>query len=114
MSRNVGQYRSSDRAGHDPVSGRGGGLRRSRTGSDDRIEADDHRGNHRRAPSQRSTAACDYIAAETIKAKVHRRKNGSIWTEETFMDIDDDIYLPALSTTISLKEIYDSLSGIGT
>lgn len=48
------------------------------------------------------------IESEIAFVKVHSR-SGEGWTEATFESLDDLIELPRLSTTLSLREIYDTL-----
>lgn len=48
------------------------------------------------------------IESEIALVKAHRR-SGSDWIEETYEDMDANIELPSLSTTLSLREIYDTL-----
>lgn len=49
------------------------------------------------------------IEAEIALVKVHRRRPDGIWTEETFEEFDLAIPLPSLATSMTLKEIYDTL-----
>jgi Uma2 family endonuclease len=49
------------------------------------------------------------IAAEKIHVEIHRKQQEGTWTEEAIAEFEVEIQLPALSTSISLNEIYDSL-----
>jgi len=48
------------------------------------------------------------IESEIALVKVHRR-SGDLWTEETFESMEDVIDLARISTTLSLRDIYDTL-----
>jgi len=49
------------------------------------------------------------IESEIALIKVHRRQADGKWTEEKFEEFDVAIPLPALDTSITLNEIYDTL-----
>lgn len=49
------------------------------------------------------------IESEIALVKVHRRQKDGTWSEETFEEFDVAIPFPALATTITLNEIYDTL-----
>ena len=49
------------------------------------------------------------IEADIALVKVHRRQDNGTWIEETVEGFNTDIPLPSLATSITLKEIYDTL-----